>query len=75
MQQHNQSQSVAANPPLANQPVNPNTNVLMGAFAIALLLLLVSTITVHRKRRAARLRQQIEMLEKLWRLDYKKKAS
>jgi len=46
--------------------VQANLNTAMGCVVLLLPILLWLSVTAHRKHRAALLRQQIQMLEKLW---------
>jgi hypothetical protein len=51
------------------------TPFLIGGGAVMLLALLIVGIMVRRKHRATILRKQIDMLEKVWKLDYKETNS
>lgn len=57
------------------QPSDISSGIYLTALIVALPVFAGLGVVIHRKRRAALLRQRIETLERIWRLNYRKTTS
>jgi hypothetical protein len=57
------------------QPSDISGGLYLSALIVALPIFVGLGVFLHRKRRAALLRQRIETLERIWRLNYRKTTS
>ena len=73
------TQSAAAEPATTQPIVPPNSSlsldIYLSALIVSLPILVGLGIIFHKKHRAAVMRQRIETLERIWRLNYRKTRS
>lgn len=72
---HAQASSVQPIAQPIAQPSDISNGIYLTALIIALPVFAGLGVIFHRKRRAALLRQRIETLERIWRLNYRKTTS